>query len=38
MVIGLVKGLGHKYGLEPNVQLVRAREPGGDTDVFEVSW
>ena len=38
MVIGLVKGLGHKYGLEPNVRLARAREAGGTTDVFEVSW
>ncbi len=38
MVIGLVKGLGRKYGLEPAVTLQKAREPGGDTDVFEVRW
>jgi hypothetical protein len=38
MVIGLVKGLGRKYGLEPEVTLQKAREPGGDTDVFEVRW
>jgi len=38
MVIGLVKGLGHKYGLQPIVRLAHAREPGGTTDVFEVTW
>jgi hypothetical protein len=37
-VIGLVKGLGHKYGLQPSVRLVQAREPGGTTDAFEVTW
>ncbi len=38
MVIGLVKGLGHKYKLEPVVTLTKPREEGGDTDVFEVHW
>ena len=38
MVIGLVKGLGHKYKLEPKVRLVQPRAEGGDTDVFEVTW
>ncbi|MBM4006711.1 MAG: hypothetical protein FJ292_03970 [Planctomycetes bacterium] len=38
MVIGLVKGLRHKYGLQPTVRLAHAREPGGTTDVFEVTW
>jgi hypothetical protein len=38
MVIGLVKGLGHRYGLEPVVTLQKAREAGGDTDLFEVRW
>ena len=38
MVIGLVKGLGHKYGLQPSVRRTQAREPGGTTDVFEVTW
>ena len=38
MVIGLVKGLGHKYRLEPQVRLVQARTAGGDTDTFEVTW
>jgi hypothetical protein len=38
MVVGLVKGLGRKYGLEPAVRLTQARAPGGDTDTFEVTW
>lgn len=38
MVVGLVKGLGGKYGLEPKVTLVAARAAGGDTDTFEVRW
>ena len=38
MVTGLVKGLGRRYGIEPVVTLQKAREPGGDTDVFEVRW
>lgn len=38
MVIGLVKGLGRKYGLEPQVRLARARAAGSDTDTFEVTW
>lgn len=38
MVIGLVKGLGRKYGLEPKVTLTAPRAEGGDTDTFEVSW
>ena len=38
MVIGLVKGLGHRYGLDPVVTLQKAREAGGDTDLFEVRW
>lgn len=38
MVIGLVKGLGRKYGLEPSVRLSVPRSDGDDTDVFEVTW
>jgi len=38
MVVGLVKGLGGKYGLEPRVTLVAPRAAGGDTDTFEVRW
>lgn len=38
MVIGLVKGLGRKYGLEATVTLSVPRAEGGDTDLFEVTW
>lgn len=38
MVIGLVKGLGRKYGLEPTVALTAPRTEGSDTDTFEVRW
>jgi hypothetical protein len=38
MVSGLVKGLGAKYGLDPEVRLVQPRAEGGDTDTFEVQW
>jgi hypothetical protein len=38
MVVGLVKGLGRKYGLEPAVRLTKARVEGSDTDTFEVTW
>lgn len=38
LVIGLVKGLGRKYGLEPVVRLSVPRQAGGDTDLFEVAW
>ena len=38
MVIGLVKGLGRKYGLEPRVTLTVPRAEGSDVDTFEVRW
>ena len=38
MVIGLVKGLGRKYGLQPQVTLTKPRGEGGNTDVFDVRW
>jgi len=40
MVIGLVKGLARrpKYKLDATVTLFTAREEGGDTDVFKVTW
>lgn len=38
LVVGLVKGLGRKFGLEPTVQLTVPRAEGSHTDVFEVSW
>jgi hypothetical protein len=38
MVVGLVKGLAQKYGLEPKVRLTQPRGPGSDTDTFEVTW
>lgn len=38
LVVGLVKGLGRKYGHEPVVHLVVPRGEGSTTDIFEVTW
>ena len=37
-VVGLVRGLGRRFGTEVEVRLVESRDAGADHDVFEVRW
>jgi hypothetical protein len=37
-VLGLLKGLGKRFGTPVNARMVESRESGADHDVFEVTW
>jgi len=37
-VVGLVRGLGRRFGTEVEVRLVESRDAGADHDVFDVRW
>jgi hypothetical protein len=37
-VLGLLKGLGKRFGTPVSARIVESREAGADHDVFEVTW